>query len=620
MPTSPTVSLALIGVGHLGKIYAKCIAVLSAQISVVGAHETDFATAQQVAKRYSWQAFAKTEDLDAALDEASVTGPNRARAVEIVTPTTMHYVLTKAAIAKDCLVFVEKPIASIAAEGSELERLATQAGRVFQVGHVERFNPAFRHVAEHGIKPVFNEAQRLEQLNPRALDVLVVLDRMIHNIDLVLSLADAELEHVSASGVGVVGDAVDFASARLDFAGGTIANLTASQVSLKNMRKLRHFAHDAYVGIDLINKEAEIVMLSDHDPAAPGAFQPPHHQNRTRRRPRRSLGRGRAPGTGAGRAHPRRYGRPGLAVARKHRVMNGTLLTRARKSAYAILAVSTVVGLTACTPEEIQVFYLEIPEVSVATGAGGAVESDGIVALRVVRGSTSLGFYPVPAVVPVLGESADQIAIEPVVRRSGESEKLRVYPLYAPIVTTLNSPVGGVTTLRPVFEYREEVVVGFSESFETSSSALVFDLTPEGSAPLMQATSDGDVRDGEGSGTFTLTAETPLYEVASTVIRPNRDAILDLWVELDYRGEGVLAVALIPETPVARAAGEPLSARYFQGALPRGEWTKVYFDIVDSSNQTFLTGGFRVSLLAIYDEGLGPEQAFFLDNLRVVYR
>ena len=270
MPTSPPLPLALIGVGHLGKIHARCLAELSPDIRVVGVYDEDRARAAAVAAQYGWRAFAKTSDLYAALDAAGHT-----RAVDIVTPTTTHHVLAKAALGAGCHVFVEKPIASTAAEGAELEALSDRLGLTVQVGHVERFNPAFRHVAAHGIRPVFIEAHRLAQFNPRALDVSVVLDLMIHDIDLVLSLVDSDVEHVSASGVGVVGDAVDIASARLDFADGTTANLTASRISLKNMRKLRLFARDAYVGLDLLSKEAEVVTLSDHDPAAPGPFQLP---------------------------------------------------------------------------------------------------------------------------------------------------------------------------------------------------------------------------------------------------------------------------------------------------------------------------------------------------------
>ena len=270
MPTSPPLPLALIGVGHLGKIHARCLAELPEDIRVAGVYDEDHARAEAVAEQYGWRAFAKTAELYAALASAGPT-----RAVDIVTPTTTHHVLAKAALEAGCHVFVEKPIASTAAEGAELEALSDRLGLTVQVGHVERFNPAFRHVAAHGIRPVFIEAHRLAQFNPRALDVSVVLDLMIHDIDLVLSLVDSDVEHVSASGVGVVGDAVDIASARLDFADGTTANLTASRISLKNMRKLRLFARDAYVGLDLMSKEAEVVTLSDHDPAAPGPFQLP---------------------------------------------------------------------------------------------------------------------------------------------------------------------------------------------------------------------------------------------------------------------------------------------------------------------------------------------------------
>ena len=270
MPTSPPLPLALFGCGHLGKIHAKCLAELPDDVTVVGVFDEDPTRATAVAGQYGWRAFAKTADLYATLEAA---GPMRA--VDIVTPTTTHHVLAKAALRAGCHVFVEKPITSTTAEASDLESLSEQLGLVVQVGHVERFNPAFRHVAAHGIRPVFVEAHRLAQFNPRALDVSVVLDLMIHDIDLVLSLVDSEVAHVSASGVGVVGDAVDIASARLDFADGTTANLTASRISLKNMRKLRLFARDAYVGLDLMSKEAEVVTLSDHDPAAPGPFQLP---------------------------------------------------------------------------------------------------------------------------------------------------------------------------------------------------------------------------------------------------------------------------------------------------------------------------------------------------------
>ena len=270
MPTPHSIALGLFGAGHLGKIHARCLAQLADEIEVVGVFDADSAVARAVAAEHGWRAFPTREALLAAL--AAAPGP---AAVDLVTPTTTHFVMAKAALEAGCHLFVEKPITVTAAEARTLEALAGERGRVLQVGHVERFNPAFRQIVDHGIQPLFVEAHRLAEFNPRALDVSVVLDLMIHDIDLVLSLVDAEVADVSASGVGVVGETVDIASARLDFDNGATANLTASRISLKNMRKLRLFARDAYVGIDLLDKSAEVVTLSDHDPAAPGPFQLP---------------------------------------------------------------------------------------------------------------------------------------------------------------------------------------------------------------------------------------------------------------------------------------------------------------------------------------------------------
>ena len=270
MSSPHRLALGLVGAGHLGKIHAACLAQLADVIEVVGVLDADPAAAGAVAETYGWRALASRDELFAALTPGS-----RPAAVDVVTPTTSHYELAYASLAAGCHAFVEKPLAATAAEAAALEALAARCGRVVQVGHVERFNPAFREVAAGGIRPLFIEAHRLAQFNPRALDVPVVLDLMIHDIDLALSLVDAEVERVSASGVGVVGEAVDIASARLDFANGATANLTASRVSLKNMRKLRLFARDAYIGVDLLAKSAEVVTLSEQDPEAPSGFRLP---------------------------------------------------------------------------------------------------------------------------------------------------------------------------------------------------------------------------------------------------------------------------------------------------------------------------------------------------------
>lgn len=269
-----------------------------------------------------------------------------------------------------------------------------------------------------------------------------------------------------------------------------------------------------------------------------------------------------------------------------------------------------------CNVDELDVAYLALRDVSVVIA--GTIELDGIVALRVVRDAESLGFYPVPADVPIVGTGEAIYALEPAVRRSGLAEQVIVYPLYEPVVQSRTLRLGSTDTIRPVFGYREEVTVGLDEGFEGETSVFELEQTPGGSAPLTQTFED--VRSGRASGVITLSAEAPIYEVASVLVEPDRDRLLDVWVEMDYRGEGILAVALFPAEPIPVAQGEPLSSRYFQGALPRTDWTKLYFDIVDDSNRAFIEAGFRVSLLAIYDPELGVSQRIFLDNLRIVYR
>ena len=285
-----------------------------------------------------------------------------------------------------------------------------------------------------------------------------------------------------------------------------------------------------------------------------------------------------------------------------------------RRAASALLLVG--VGLTACNEEELEVAYLTVPSVAVAPA--GRPEADAIAAVRLVVDSLSLGFYPVPAEVPVLALGPRRVRLEPAVRRSGLGGEVVVYPLYEALTRELDLRASGVDTLRPIFGYVPGAVIGLEEGFESAATQFSRDLSPGGSAPLAMTTADP--RDGTAAGLITLTPEAPVYEVASAVIRPGRASLLDLWVELDYRGEGILAVALLPEDAGPAPAGTPPSARYSQGALPRETWTRFYFDIVDASNRDFVAEGFRVSLLAIYDAGLGARQELFVDNLRVVYR
>ena len=265
MAASPPLRIGLVGVGHLGKIHARCLASLAGpDLVVAGVYDRDAAAAKTVAREHGYPVFDSLRELFAACD-----------AVDVVTPTVTHRAVVGEALAAGRHVFVEKPVTATLAEARELEALAAAAGLLVQVGHVERFNPAFTALQPGSMRPVFAEAHRLAPFNPRGNDVSVVLDLMIHDLDLVLSVMPAAVEHVHANGVAVTGKTVDIANARLDFADGATANLTASRISLKAMRKLRLFQRDAYIGIDLLAKSTEVVRLSDHNPAAPGPLQLP---------------------------------------------------------------------------------------------------------------------------------------------------------------------------------------------------------------------------------------------------------------------------------------------------------------------------------------------------------
>ncbi len=270
----------------------------------------------------------------------------------------------------------------------------------------------------------------------------------------------------------------------------------------------------------------------------------------------------------------------------------------------------------ACEVEQLEAGYLFVPDVAVVPN--GRVEPDGILGVRVVVGSRSLGFYPVPATIPVLAAGNQTVRIEPAIRRSGLSQEIRVYPLYEPFVTAVTIVPGRTDTLRPVYPYASTATVGFSEDFETPSSKLIVDLVAAGSAPLSQNTADP--RDGAASGRISLSSEKTVYEVTTGVIVPDRANLLDLWVEVDFRGEVPLAVALFPTSIGELPSGVPRISRYFQGGLPREDWTRLYFDIEDESNDGFVDEGFRVSLLAVYDPEAGGIQTVDIDNLRVVYR
>lgn len=184
-------------------------------------------------------------------------------AVDIVTPTQFHYSVCEVALRKSKHVFVEKPMANNMQEAKHLLKLVAEAKVKFQVGHVERFNPAFLALRGRKLRPLFIEVHRLAQFNPRGTEVSVILDLMIHDIDIVLHLVQSDIKNISASGVAVMTETPDIANVRIEFLNGAVANLTSSRMSMKKMRKMRLFQKDSYIGIDFLEKKTEIIRLKN---------------------------------------------------------------------------------------------------------------------------------------------------------------------------------------------------------------------------------------------------------------------------------------------------------------------------------------------------------------------
>lgn len=247
--------IALLGAGHLGKIHLKCI-LSSGCWDLVGFYDPDDKNAETAIAQYGARRF---RSLDKLLKEVD--------AVDIVTPTPFHFKLAAKALRAGKHVFVEKPVTQTVAEGKKLLQLAAERGLTVQVGHVERFNPAFTGLGDMSLKPMFIEGHRLAAFQPRGTDVSVILDLMIHDLDLILHLVKSPVKKVSASGVAVLSNTPDIANARIEFENGCVANLTASRISLKQMRKMRLFQQDHYLSLDFIEKNAQIVRLYAQDAA-----------------------------------------------------------------------------------------------------------------------------------------------------------------------------------------------------------------------------------------------------------------------------------------------------------------------------------------------------------------
>lgn len=247
------IKIGVIGVGHLGSIHLRLLKELP-EFQVMGIYDLNPEKAKAVAEEFGVQAW---EDMSALIDACD--------AVDIVTPTISHYECAKAALKRFKHIFIEKPVTHTVEEAKSLMRLAREAGVKAQVGHVERFNPAFLSMRDQELRPMFIESHRLAQWNPRGTDVSVVLDLMIHDIDIILTLVGAGIKKVSASGVTVISETPDIANARIEFDNGAVANLTASRISFKNMRKMRLFQKKMYLSIDFLNKSSEIIQLNEGD-------------------------------------------------------------------------------------------------------------------------------------------------------------------------------------------------------------------------------------------------------------------------------------------------------------------------------------------------------------------
>ena len=243
--------IGVVGAGHLGKIHIKLIKELDVY-HLVGFFDADVENAQKVAQDLGITAF---ESFELLLEQCEV--------IDIVTPTLSHHYYATRALRASKHVFIEKPISTTIEEAREIVQLSTEAGKWVQVGHVERFNPAFTAAMPFCKNPMFIETHRLAQFNPRGTDVSVVLDLMIHDIDIVLHSVKSSVKKISASGVAVVSDTPDIANARIEFDNGCVANLTASRLSLKNMRKTRFFQKDAYISVDFLEKEVEVIRMNN---------------------------------------------------------------------------------------------------------------------------------------------------------------------------------------------------------------------------------------------------------------------------------------------------------------------------------------------------------------------
>lgn len=241
--------VGIFGVGHLGKFHLNNWKEIG-EVELVGFFDPSDKNAEEVIQKYGLKRYTDINSLLREIDAA-----------DIVAPTDHHFTLCEAALRAGKHIFVEKPLANTIEEGRQIVKMVKEAGVKMQVGHVERFNPAYLAIKNMKLNPMFIEVHRLAQFNPRGTEVSVILDLMIHDIDIILSLVKSDIRNIYASGVAVMTETPDIANVRIEFDNGCVANLTSSRISMKRMRKMRLFQKDAYIGIDFLEKKSEIIKL-----------------------------------------------------------------------------------------------------------------------------------------------------------------------------------------------------------------------------------------------------------------------------------------------------------------------------------------------------------------------
>ncbi len=268
---SEKTKVGVIGVGHLGQHHAKHYHFQDG-INLVGVYDTDSNRGEEIAKQYNTKFYNKPSDLMKLCDGISV-----------VTPTESHYNVAKMAIGDfNCHVFIEKPITETIQQANDLIALAKPKNKIIQVGHIERLNPALRVLEQYDLNPKFIEIQRLAPYTVRGTDVPVVLDLMIHDIDILLSLVKSDVKSIHASGVSIITDSVDIANARIRFNNGTVSSITSSRVAKDRVRKIKLFQENLYTTIDLLMEQTEIYSITNDPSLIPGVLKTePFTQNNT---------------------------------------------------------------------------------------------------------------------------------------------------------------------------------------------------------------------------------------------------------------------------------------------------------------------------------------------------